>query len=84
METPPLSPEQAIAFIKKCKEEQKRILGVDRIFLVDGNYIGDLEEIADFTMIPEVPRDLQADANAACEFIKNSKTENSYFAVVYE
>lgn len=83
METDPLSPNAAVNFIKECKAEGRKILGIDRIFLVEGRFIPDLEEIADFTMAPDMPRNLEADADAACEFIRQTTTENSYFTVVY-
>ena len=84
METEPLTPNQAIDFIIKCKIDGKKILGVDRIFLNEGNFTLDLEEIADFTMTPEIPRNFEADADAACGFIRQATTENSYFTVVYD
>lgn len=84
METEPLAPNKAIEFIRKCKIDGKKILGVDRIFLTAGDFTLDLEEIADFTMTPGIPRNFEADADAACEFIKQATTENSYFTVVYD
>lgn len=56
METEPLLPNQAIEFIRKCQIDGKKILGIDRMFLIEGDFTLDLEEIADFTMTPEIPR----------------------------
>jgi hypothetical protein len=84
METDPLIPAMAIEFIKKCKIEGKKILGVERIFLIEGNFIPDLEGIIDFTMEPALQRNPASDADSASEFIRQATTENSYFTVVYK
>ncbi|NBB51912.1 hypothetical protein GVN24_26875 [Rhizobium sp. CRIBSB] len=84
METDPLLPEIAVDFIQKCKRTGRKVLGVDRLFLRQGTFILDLEAIADFTMDPNGVRDLGADADAACAFIRSSTTKDSVFTITVE
>lgn len=80
METDPLTLEQAIDFIGRCKMNGTKLLGVERLFLENGSFVLDHVEIADFTMLPDTSG--VRDADAAIAFIRNIATENSYFTVV--
>jgi hypothetical protein len=84
METDPLLPEMAVDFVQTCKRTGRKLLGVDRLFLREGQYILDLEAIADFTMSPDTARDPDADADAACEFIRSITTKDSVFTITVE
>jgi hypothetical protein len=84
MQTDPLSAEKAIAFIQDCKRDGLRVLGVERLFLRQGAYVLDLEAIADFTMAPDVTRDLEEDADAACVFIRSNLKQDSLFLIVFK
>ncbi|WP_455272817.1 hypothetical protein [Rhizobium herbae] len=84
METDPLPAEEAIDFVQDCKRAGRKVLGVERLFLHKGTYTLDLEAIADFTMTPNVPRDLSEDAEAACVFIRSSAKKDSVFSIIFE
>lgn len=84
METDPLPAKEAIDFIQDCKRAGRKVLGVDRLFLHQGTYTLDLDAIADFTMTPYVPRDLEEDAEAACVFIRANAKRDSVFSIIFE
>ena len=60
------------------------MLGVERLFLRQGAYVLDLEAIADFTMAPDVTRDLEEGADAACVFIRSNVKQDSLFLIVFK
>jgi hypothetical protein len=83
METEPLPPDQAIAFVREIASGGKATLGIDRVFCKGNTSVADLEGIADFTMASNGSRDIEADADAACRFIAQASTGDSYFIIVY-
>lgn len=83
METEPLPPDQAIAFVREIVSRGKALLGIDRVLRRGNTTVADLDEIADFTMASNGDLHIEAYADAACEFIERASTGDSYFIIVY-
>ncbi|MCR9232236.1 MAG: hypothetical protein NXI29_14590 [bacterium] len=76
---PVLAPEDALALIRRCREQQVRVLGIDGFHMFDQSQQPDMGESIDYSRLGDTVEDCW---NAAEQFLSERMRSGLYFEVV--